>query len=148
MERILANAMVWYCYYPWAEEYYAALDEEMQPEDETSSLMRDLAVNMLSRDKTWDIFAAYVLPIVDVYDVSLFKRELVRVLETIYRSDGMTLESFSGIAYAVSLLLDEYGIEDGDVLEFACGDALMEDKGADACRKAFEDVFRRYGYDY
>ena len=60
----------------------------------------------------------------------------------------MSLVSFTKVAFPVSLLLDEYGIEDDDIIELAFADDFMYDGDGAVTRAYYEDLFRRFGYNY
>lgn len=138
--------MVWHCHSGWQEAYLEALDTELEAQDGESRLLDDLAAACASEGKTWEIFRSMVLPIMEIYDIGRFKSELVSALEALYRDPRVSLAEFGKVAFAVSCLLDEYGIEDDDMIEFAYADGFLEeDPSGELTRANYEAVFARFG---
>ena len=144
MERLLANAMVWHCYDAWEDRYIAAVNKEFEGQDKLDPLQYDIFTDSDSEVETWEHYKLMVLPLFEIYDANLFKRELVAALETVYRDENVSLEEFNGIAYNVSQILDDYGIDDDDILEFAYAGMFSDEGDFERTRACYEDVFARY----
>ena len=144
MERLLANAMVWHFYDPWGTHYNAVVNEEFYGQTLLQPLQYDIFADVESEVDTWQHFKLMVLPIFDIYDAGKFKRELVSALETVYRDENVSLEEFNAIAFNISQVLDDYHIDDDDILEFAYAGLFTDEGDVDRTRACYEDVFERF----
>ena len=144
MERLLANAIVWFCFDGWADSYATVLADELRSERGDSQLLIDLWLASKSRSETWSIFTTVVLPVFDALNADLFKRELVFALETLYRDPSVSLGLFASIAYPVWSLLEKYGIDDADLIELCFADDDIDYDNGSITRAYYEDVFRRF----
>ena len=144
MERLLANVMVWHFYDEWEDRYVAAVEEEFEGQEALDALQYDIVADVDSEVDTWGHYKLFVLPIFEIYDANLFKRELVAALETVYRDENVSLEEFNGIAFNISQVLDDYHIDDDDILEFSYGILFTDEGHPEQSRACYEDVFARY----